>query len=319
MVLQKTLAMLAKNESLNTLSKNYGDALGLKNYSGGTSINEALQTAASLPTVSLALANAPVLTAQEALATKAQLEHSIIAADEKDIEAVIAIDPIQLGLHIDIDSCYDVLHDITALAQQHNQFITVLTARYADVQTIISMVEQLQQSFDNINTVIQANLYRSQEDVENFKHTSVVLTKNLAAETAAVAFIDKMDIDLNLIELIKTHLPNSYTMIATNDKNIIAFTKQFAKNNGIAPQRFEFIMHYGQHTELQQTLINEGYQVRIHLPFGTHRYSYFMNKAAAKPANLAVLPPKVVTKKTTIAFGAVTAALVLRKLLKKKS
>ena len=45
-------------------------------------------------------------------------------------------------------------------------------------------------------------------------------------------------------------------------------------------------MLYGIRRELQTALVQQGYAVRIYVPYGTHWYPYFMRRLAERPANL---------------------------------
>ena len=45
-------------------------------------------------------------------------------------------------------------------------------------------------------------------------------------------------------------------------------------------------MLYGIRPELQQALVDEGYQMRVYVPYGTAWYPYFMRRLAERPANL---------------------------------
>jgi len=38
--------------------------------------------------------------------------------------------------------------------------------------------------------------------------------------------------------------------------------------------------------DLQRQLINEGYNVRVYIPFGREWYPYFMRRLAERPANV---------------------------------
>jgi proline dehydrogenase len=45
-------------------------------------------------------------------------------------------------------------------------------------------------------------------------------------------------------------------------------------------------MLYGIRPELQQALVDEGYKMRVYVPYGTAWYPYFMRRLAERPANL---------------------------------
>ncbi len=52
------------------------------------------------------------------------------------------------------------------------------------------------------------------------------------------------------------------------------------------PASFEFQMLYGIRRRLQRTLIQQGWRVRLYVPYGPEWYAYFMRRLAERPANL---------------------------------
>jgi proline dehydrogenase len=48
---------------------------------------------------------------------------------------------------------------------------------------------------------------------------------------------------------------------------------------------FEFQMLYGVRPDLQRALIDEGFPLRIYLPFGSQWYPYLTRRLAERPAN----------------------------------
>lgn len=60
----------------------------------------------------------------------------------------------------------------------------------------------------------------------------------------------------------------------------------YAKEQGLAPERFEFPMLYGIRRDLQQQVVAQGYRLRLYVPYGTAWYPYFMRRIAERPANL---------------------------------
>jgi proline dehydrogenase len=45
-------------------------------------------------------------------------------------------------------------------------------------------------------------------------------------------------------------------------------------------------MLYGIRRDLQYQLIQDGYSVRVYVPYGTQWYPYFMRRLAERPANV---------------------------------
>ena len=78
-------------------------------------------------------------------------------------------------------------------------------------------------------------------------------------------------------------------MIATHDERMIASARRFVANQKIAHDSFEFQMLYGIRRDLQTRLVQDGYRLRLYVPFGEAWYPYFMRRLAERPANLLFL------------------------------
>jgi proline dehydrogenase len=97
-----------------------------------------------------------------------------------------------------------------------------------------------------------------------------------------------------------------YPGLATHDPKIIDEAKRFAKEQGIAPDRFEFQMLYGVRRDLQDQLAREGYRLRVYVPFGTQWYPYLMRRLAERPANLAFITGNIIREMTGSAKAGAT-------------
>ena len=72
----------------------------------------------------------------------------------------------------------------------------------------------------------------------------------------------------------------------THDDACIDHVKSSAERLGIDRRDFEFQMLYGVRRDVQRRLADEGYRIRIYLPYGTQWYPYLMRRMAERPANL---------------------------------
>ena len=77
--------------------------------------------------------------------------------------------------------------------------------------------------------------------------------------------------------------PNIMPAIATHDERRIDLTKSLATTR---EGPWEFQMLYGIRTKLQHALLDEGYPLRIYVPYGTAWYPYLTRRMAERPANL---------------------------------
>jgi proline dehydrogenase len=145
------------------------------------------------------------------------------------------------------------------------------------------------EGYRNIGPVIQSYLRRSKGDIEklNAEKVRVRLCKGAYKEPESVAYQDKRDVDKNYIDLMQMLLEHgNYPGIATHDEAMIRATRDFAKQKGIEPSRYEFQMLYGVRRDFQQMLVAEKYGMRIYVPFGDAWYPYLMRRLAERPANL---------------------------------
>ena len=55
---------------------------------------------------------------------------------------------------------------------------------------------------------------------------------------------------------------------------------------GLGPDDFEFQMLFGIRQDRQRSLMDEGWRVRLYVPYGRSWYPYFMRRLAERPANL---------------------------------
>ena len=157
----------------------------------------------------------------------------------------------------------------------------------------LALVHRLHRAYPGrVGVVIQAYLRRSEADVHDLlaEGIRIRLCKGAYQEPPALAFPEKRDVDANFVALMKVLLTSGvFHGIATHDEAMIAATRSFAAERGIAPESFEFQMLYGVRRDLQTRLAAEGFGMRVYVPFGTEWYPYFMRRLAERPANVLFL------------------------------
>jgi proline dehydrogenase len=112
------------------------------------------------------------------------------------------------------------------------------------------------------------------------------LCKGAYKEPEDIAFQKKSEVDANYVKLMTVLMKSGvYHGLATHDEAIINQAKAFATREGVARDAFEFQMLHGIRRDLQQSLVKEGWRMRVYIPFGTEWYPYFMRRLAERPAN----------------------------------
>lgn len=199
-----------------------------------------------------------------------------------------------LGLDISQNLCLENVERIVRRAGEDGCFVRLDMEGSAYTDRTLDVFRSVRQNHDNIGVVIQAYLYRSQADLAELIQwgANVRLCKGAYKEPPSIAYPRKADVDRNYMALAELLFSQeardngAYPAIATHDERLIAWVKGYTADHGIARGDFEFQMLYGIRRDLQQRLADEGYQVRVYVPFGAEWYPYFMRRLAERPANL---------------------------------
>jgi proline dehydrogenase len=213
-------------------------------------------------------------------------------------DANVSVKLTAMGLDISEDLCVAVMHKILQQAREYQTFVRIDMESSEYTQRTLDLFEQrLYPAYrENVGIVLQSYLYRTFADVEraNLIKARVRLCKGAYKEPETVAYPDKKDVDATYIRCMhELMLKGNYPGLATHDEAIIKEAKRFARENQIAPNRFEFQMLYGVRRDLQDKLVREGYRMRVYVPFGTQWYPYLMRRLAERPANVAFLTGNV--------------------------
>jgi len=140
----------------------------------------------------------------------------------------------------------------------------------------------------HIGTVLQSYMRRTEDDAKSLcsEGIRIRLCKGAYKEPPEIAFQPKPEVDGNYVKVAK-YLMKSGTFhgLATHDERIITELKEYARKEGIPPSAFEFQMLYGIRRDLQESLVKEGWGMRVYIPFGTEWYPYLMRRLAERPAN----------------------------------
>jgi proline dehydrogenase len=236
-----------------------------------------------------------VSTADEARRA-ADIYHRLI--DEirtRKLNANVSVKLTQMGLELSEGLAHEIAAGLVQHAVEAGTFVRIDMEGSEFTQVTVDMVREIHARpgfAGHVGVVIQAYLFRSEADIAQLVKDGVGirLCKGAYKEPATIAFPDKRDVDGNYVKLMQALLTSGlFHGIATHDEAMIAATKRFAAEHGIARESFEFQMLYGIRRDLQAQLVAEGYGMRVYVPFGAEWYPYFMRRLAERPANVLFL------------------------------
>jgi proline dehydrogenase len=205
------------------------------------------------------------------------------------LNANVSLKLTQLGLDLGDEFCAEQLCKVTRRAAEISNFVRVDMESSAYTDRTLRLVREARAETDAVGTVIQACLFRSEQDIRDLLAIGcrIRLVKGAYKEPARIAFPRKKDVDANFVALMKILLPSgTHHALATHDPAMIDAAIRFAAEREISKDKFEFQMLYGIRTDLQANLVRQGYRVRVYIPFGQDWFPYFMRRLAERPANL---------------------------------
>jgi len=208
----------------------------------------------------------------------------------RGVRGNISVKPTQVGLEIGKEFYKENLRTLLDRAREADVFVRWDMESSEWTQATLDPFEELwAEGYHNMGVVLQSYLRRTMDDAKRMNELGVRvrLCKGAYVEPPEVAFQEKSEVDRNYVEVSKVLLKEgNYPALATHDDAIIETLKDFAKEEGIGPERFEFQMLHGVRRDLQQQLRQEGYNVRVYVPFGISWYPYLMRRLAERPANV---------------------------------
>ena len=205
----------------------------------------------------------------------------------------LSIKPSQLGLRFDKEYCYDLM---AKLAHKSNVFGMNIRLDMEDdtlIQPTIDLCLHLNKKYSNVGIAVQAKMFRTKKDIVNLmeRNISLRLVKGAYKEDITRAYqkqeqIRKLFIQ-NAFTIISDRCRTYYHMkdqnkvvsaIGTHDEGIL---KEIAKNMGafnVTKEDCDFEFLYGIRRDLSRKMKEEGYTVRLYVPFGTEWLPYTLRR-----------------------------------------
>lgn len=236
------------------------------------------------------------------------------AARDAYLELIDRLAPLELGAHVEMSVKLSMfgqalpgghelaLANVRPVVEAAARIGTTVTLDAEDHTTLDSMFaihEELRKDFPRTGCVIQAYLFRTEEDARRLAAAGsrVRLVKGAYKEPAEVAHQHKHEIDKAYVRILRTLMEGEgYPMIGSHDPRLISIAQELARTAGRKPDEYEFQMLYGIRSDEHLRLAAEGHRMRVYTAYGTDWYGYFMRRLAEKPANLRFFVRSMITK-----------------------
>lgn len=270
-----------------------------KRFVAGEGIADAIAAVSRLNdlgmTATLDFLGEDVTRREEALATRDAYFSLMDALSDAGARCNVSVKLTALGLLIDEDFCAENLAAITSRAANQqtakpllDPFVRIDMEGSAVTAPTLAVFERLFPAHPNLGIVLQAYLRRTPADVERAidQGARVRLCKGAYKEPADLAHQDMPTIRREYLRMAEALLTRgNYPGIATHDDRVIEAVKTFVAQRNIAKDAFEFQMLYGVRPQAQKQLVEQGYRVRVYVPYGTHWAGYFYRRISERPEN----------------------------------
>jgi proline dehydrogenase len=281
-MLKGTLLHLSRQKGIQNLMVNFGVTRRVVDrFVSGEEVEDGLNAVERV--------NSEVSEAGEAKAATEVYLDALDRINDRGVDTNVSAKPTQLGLKVDTELCEENFTKMIERAAKYDNFVRMDMEGSDCTQDTLDIFYRLRKKYDNVGIVIQTLLRRSEEDIDEVLRLGgrIRLCKGAYKEPKEIAFPKRPEVDSSFVKLMQKMLKSGiYHGMATHDEKLIEKTKQFAQENNIPKETFEFQLLYGIRTELARQLIKDGHNVRIYIPFGRQWYPYFMRRLAERPANL---------------------------------
>ena len=279
----------ADNRQVRRVVSKHGMRLGGSRFVAGETMDDSVRALRALNDRGLwantTLLGEAIRDVREARAVAGEYVVLVDRLAAEGLRANVALKLTHLGLDLGEEVAYGNLRQVV----ERGSFIRIDMEQSPYVDATLRIYRRLRdEGFDNVGTVLQAYLYRTERDLESLLplRPNLRLVKGAYLEPAGVAYPKKADVDAAYVRLLETMLlGNGYTAVATHDEQIIEHTIQFAGERRVPHDTFEFQMLYGVRPQLQQALAARGYKVLVATPYGPEWYPYLMRRLGERPAN----------------------------------
>lgn len=262
-----------------------------KKYIAGETLQEAINLVKKLNAkgiyATMDVLGESVKNKSESIEAKNQCLEVLDAIEKNKLMANLSIKPTQMGLAIDEDFAYDQVKEIVSKAAEYNNFVRIDMEDSPYIDKTINLYKRLYDNYKNVGVVIQSYMRRALDDVISLNKmgTNYRLCKGIYNEPPSIAYKGKQEVRDNYLKLLDKMLQDgNYVGIATHDKYLIDAAYQRIKELNIPKDKFEFQMLLGVREDLRDKINNDGYKIRIYVPFGKDWYAYSVRRLKENPS-----------------------------------
>jgi proline dehydrogenase len=261
-----------------------------KKYIAGETIEDAINYVKKLNTkgiyATMDVLGESIKNKAEALEAKNKAMEVLNVIEKHHLQSNLSIKPTQLGLSIDEEFAYGLVKELVEKAVSINNFVRIDMEDSPHTDATIRLFKRLKKDYNNVGIVVQSYLKRTCSDVSELNKlgTNYRLCKGIYIEPAEIAYREKQAVRDNFLKVLELMLrEGNYVGIATHDEYLIKGAYELINKMNIPREKFEFQMLLGVREDLRDKINNDGFKIRIYVPFGKDWYPYSIRRLKENP------------------------------------
>ena len=207
--------------------------------------------------------------------------------NDKNLKCTISVKPSHVGLSISYQDALKNLKLISSKAKELENFLRLDMENSDLTDKTFDLLNECKKITQNVGVAIQAYLRRSLKDLHRLADTNfnARICKGIYNEHSLIAFKDRTDIKNNFMAMAKILVKKgSFAGFATHDQELIDELINWVESKNIPKDKFEFQTLYGVPMNGRlESLIKNGYNVRIYVPFGPDWFDYSIRRLKENP------------------------------------
>jgi len=263
-----------------------------RRYIAGTSLQDAYRTvqelnAAGCTTTIDVLGEDSVNSTQVEAARDLYLD-ALTGIHAAGLDCNVSVKLSEMGLRFDVEQCRDVMRTILTRANERGNFVRIDMEDSSVTSVTLDIYRELRGEFENVGTVLQSCLLRSEADVEELLQggpTNIRLCKGIYIEPEDIAFTGADDIRYSFQRLLEALFKGGAIRvgIATHDPVLLRHAEETIRRLQVEKDRYEFQMLLGVAGRLRRQLVEKGHPLRVYVPFGELWLKYSLRRLRENP------------------------------------
>ena len=267
-----------------------------KKYIAGATLEDAIRVSKGLNDkgikVTLDVLGEFISTLDEAEANKEEYLRLIEETSKNNIDCSYSLKPTSFGLLIDEAHCYQKVREIVERAGQNKRFVRIDMEDSKCVDKELALFKKLYLEFPkHVGIVLQAYLRRTQGDIKSLETfnkeeapINIRLCKGIYIEPEEIAYKKGAEVNKNYIACLQIIFEKDmFPAIATHDRFLLKFVKDYIAGHSIKDDAYEYQMLYGVTPKRRDKIVKSKATMRVYVPYGQEWFGYSTRRLKENP------------------------------------